>query len=34
VIHHRLINTLLGGLISLFLHLIVFGWERTHLARQ
>ena len=34
VIHHRLINTLLGGLISLFLHLIFFGWERTHLARQ
>jgi len=33
VIHHRLLNTLLGGLISLMLHLIFFGWERTRLNR-
>jgi hypothetical protein len=34
VIHHRLLNTLLGGLISLFVHLIFFSWERTRLIRQ
>jgi hypothetical protein len=33
VIHHRLLNTLLGGLISLMLHLIFFSWERTRLNR-
>lgn len=34
VIHHRLLNTLLGGLISLLLHLFFFSWERTRLARH
>jgi fusaric acid resistance family protein len=34
VIHHRLLNTLLGGLISLLLHLVFFSWERTRLSRQ
>lgn len=34
VIHHRLLNTLLGGLIALVLHLAFFAWERTRLARQ
>jgi hypothetical protein len=33
VIHHRLLNTLLGGLISLMLHLVFFSWERTRLNR-
>ncbi len=34
VIHHRILNTLLGGLISLMLDLIFFGWERIRLSRQ
>jgi len=34
VIHHRLLNTLIGGLISLAIHLIFFSWERTRLSRQ
>lgn len=34
VIRHRLLNTLLGGLISLLIHLIFFSWERTRFSRQ
>ena len=34
VIHHRLLNTMLGGLISLVLHLAFFGWERARFAMQ
>ena len=34
VIHHRLLNTLIGGLISLLVHLLFFGWERARLSRE
>ena len=34
VIHHRLLNTVGGGLISLTLHLGFFGWERARLGRE
>ncbi|MBS1805743.1 MAG: FUSC family protein [Acidobacteria bacterium] len=34
VIHHRLLNTLLGGLISLAIHLVFFGWERSRVPHQ
>lgn len=34
VIHHRLLNTIAGGILAVTIHIAFFGWERSRLVRE